>query len=575
MMQLTRGLDPKRALITFRSPIIHKHLPLVSATNPFYRSISNADIYTKAQIKYSCSLQDRWYLRRPFSSKSSQVSRKETSNIAKLEDCELICKVVNQTEWSDKIETELSSLNIKLSNYIVLSVLQNLKETPGKAFNFFKWVSTQTDFWHTTSTYNALFTILGQEQCIDQFSREFSRLLREMYDFDHVLSKKTYHKLLRTLLDNSTEDNSLEEHAVSLFINTVSMYEYEPCSLGWRMILHHLLLSGNPDMQLVDRLLFAVESWDEIVDKESYDAIHRCLTMASRFDAAEGIMMFREASGHAADNNTFGQLMFGLCKAGTVDEARGVLDRMKEVGCTPNFNTWNILIEGHCKAGQINQLLGYVEFMVLESGGNADCEGLDALVKTLCSHNRIEDAHIFLCKMASNEGLKAWALDTLEKLLQKMINAESLQDAFKLSDLIVRHGLPAIVKPFNNHFARCGAVEGSLDFLNKLTRNVPQYESLKLYNQMLHAFCKKGKKAEAQILFSSSPPHVQQNPYLLFKFRSRDTPSAAQKTRKTKIQNSVGKSAAHKTRKTKIQNLVGKSAAQKTRKTKIQNLVGK
>ncbi|GLJ08698.1 hypothetical protein SUGI_0093880 [Cryptomeria japonica] len=402
MMQLTRRLlDPKRALITFRLLNIEKHLPFIY-----------------------------------------QFARK---------------MVVNQTEWSDKIETELSSLNIKLSNYIVLSVLRNLKQTPETALNFFNWASTKTEFSHTSSTYNAVIRILGQKSCIDQFWS----IVAEMANEGHEIRNKTYREILGRFLDSN-----MVEDAVALFVLMMGSDKNKPSNLDCRIILHHLSSSGSPDIDLVYRVLETFENGNGKFNKETYDAVHRCLTMADRFDEAVGVMKTMEEAGFLPDNSTFSQLVFGLCKAGTLDEACRVLDAMKELGCTPNLKTWNILIDGHCKAGQIDQLLSYFELMV-ESGGSADGEVLDTLVKTLCSQNRIEDAHSFLCKMISNKGLKV-SRGTFKELLQKLVSAERLQDAIKLSDLMLKQGFPAIVDPFYNLFARCGTVEGAVDFLTKV-----------------------------------------------------------------------------------------------------------
>ncbi|GLJ08699.1 hypothetical protein SUGI_0093900 [Cryptomeria japonica] len=110
----------------------------------------------------------------------------------------------------------------------------------------------------------------------------------------------------------------MEEDAANLFICVLSNNENKLSILDCRMILHWLSDRRNPDWELIYRVLHAFEEYgDEKLNKETYDAVHRCLTIAGGFNDAVGAMNMMEEAG-------FSELVFGLCKAGTLVRACGV-----------------------------------------------------------------------------------------------------------------------------------------------------------------------------------------------------------------------------------------------------------
>ncbi|PON96743.1 Tetratricopeptide-like helical domain containing protein [Trema orientale] len=409
---------------------------------------------------------------------------------------EVVNVVVGQ-EWGEKVEKRLVELIVDLSDTFVIRVLKELRNYPSKAWSFFQWVGQSPGYEHNTVTYNGAARVLGGDDSI----REFWSVVEKMKGAGHELDIDNYIKISRTF-----RKKKMVEDAVKLY-EFMMDGPYKPSLQDCSMLLRSISASENPDLDLVFRVARKYESMGHTLSKAVYDGIHRSLTKAGSFDEAEKIVNVMRNAGYEPDNLTYSQLVFGLCKARRLEEACKVLVDMEEDGCTPDIKTWTILIQGYCAAGEVdNALICFAK--MIEKNCNADADLLDVLINGFLGQQKIEGAYSLLVEMVKKARLRPWQA-TYKSLIEKLLVARKLEEAFDLLRLMKKQNYPPYPDPFVPYISKFGTVEDAAEFLKALS--VKDYPSSSAYLHVFKSFFREGRYSEAKDLLFKCPHHIRKH----------------------------------------------------------------
>lgn len=424
-----------------------------------------------------------------------------------------VVKIILGSDWSEEVEKKLGDLKISFSDVGVMKILREVRGYPLRALKFFKWVEERSGFSHNAVTYNAMIRILGRDDCVE----DFWNMTKEMKGKGHEMDIDTYIKLLRQFLKWK-----MMKEAVELY-EFMMEGPYKPSIQDCIVLLRQISLSGNPDLDLVFRVVRNYEASGYSLSKGVYDGIHRSLTSVGKFDEADKILNTMKDAGFEPDNITYSQVVFGLCKAGRLDEACEILNEMEAGGCTPDLKTWTILIQGHCLAGEVDKALSCFTNM-MEKNCDPDADLLEVLVTGLCSKNRAGAAYTLVVEMVEKARLRPWQ-STYKNLIQKLLGEGKLEEALKLLNIMKNHNFPPFPDPFVHYISKFGTVEDAKEFFKALT--VKKFPTSTAYLHVFQSFLKEGRHSEAQDLLYKCPHHIRNHVDIVKLFSSTEVGSPA------------------------------------------------
>ncbi|KAK7291600.1 hypothetical protein RIF29_06874 [Crotalaria pallida] len=402
--------------------------------------------------------------------------------------------IISGSEWGDEVMNGLEKLKFQLSDNFVVRVLKELRNSPLKAYEFFRWVGKQSGFEQNTVTFNAIARVLARVESIE----EFWSVLEEMKSVGHELDIDTYIKISRRL-----EKYRMMEDAGKLYEFMMDS-SYKPSVQHCNLLLKSICASDMPNMDLVFRVAKKYESSGRTLTKAIYDGIHRSLTSAGEFDKAENTVKTMRNAGFEPDNITYSQLVFGLCKMRRLEEACKVLEEMESCGCNPDIKTWTILIQGYCAANEVDKAVLCLNNMI-EKGCNPDAAVLGILVDSFLSQMRVNEAYKLLVEMVSKCHTSPWH-GTYKKLIEELLGIRNLDEALELLCLTRKHKYTPFTEPVVRYISKFGTVEDAAKFLKAWSKGSPQSHSA--YVHVFKSFLKEGRVFEAKALLSKCRRHI-------------------------------------------------------------------
>ncbi|KAL4185802.1 hypothetical protein AMTRI_Chr10g7720 [Amborella trichopoda] len=392
--------------------------------------------------------------------------------------CTQILRIVNECDWSEEASKKLGSLDISLSDEMVVRILERLSASPIKALNFFRWVSQELSFKHGENTYNAVIVLLGREDYINKFWD----LVKEMKQEGYGIQMGTYAKLSRRF-----SKRKMINEAVDLYVYTMKSPN-KPSDHDFSMLLRTLALNIEQGLNLFPRAIKAFEDSGHSVSKSSVDGVLKALASIGKLSEADKILKAISASGLQAHVNFQNLVISVLCRAGDLEKASKIF-------------LW-----------------------VAEKQGKADAATLELLVNKYCDLKRAGDAFTFIKKVVENTGIKPWHT-TYKTLVEKLIGQNRIGDALKLLGLMKCHGFPPFTDPFFEYIPKSGTVDDAVGLFEAITvKNLP---STSVIIRMFEAFLKAGRFNVAHDLLSRSPGHIRNHADILNLFCAMKPQGAA------------------------------------------------
>ncbi|KAM7479849.1 hypothetical protein LguiA_028062 [Lonicera macranthoides] len=424
-----------------------------------------------------------------------------------------VVKIVNQSDWGHEVETKLGEMKILVSDDFVVRVLKELRGYPIKALWVFKWVGENCSYQLNAITYNAITRVLGRYDSIE----EFWSMVKKMQNAGHEMDLDTYIKISRRF-----QKRKMLKDAVELYEHMMDS-PYKPSIEDCSVLLRTIAANGNPDLDLVFRVVNKYEAEGNTLSKSVYDAIHRSLTSVGRFDEADKIMEAMREAGYEPDNITYSQIIFGLCKAGRLEEACKMMDVMEADGCIADIKTWTILIQGHCRANEVDKALFYFAKM-MEKNCDVDADLLDVLINGFVNQKRVAGAYKLLTEMVNNARLRPWQA-TYKSMIDKLLGERKLEEALELLRMMKKQNYPPFPEPFIQYISKNGTVEDALEFLKALS--IKEYPSLSAYQHVFNSFLEENRHSEAKDLLYMCPHHIRKHQAITSLFGSAESSIAA------------------------------------------------
>jgi len=414
--------------------------------------------------------------------------------------------IISVSKWGDGVNGELAKVKIQLSDNFVIRVLRELRNTPLKAYEFFRWVGRQSGYVHNTMTYNALARVLARTDSIEKFWS----VIEEMKSVGHELDIDTYLKISRML-----QKNRMMEDAVKLY-ELMMDSSYKPSVKDCNFLLKSISEGDKPNLDLVFRFSKKYESTEHALSKAIYDGIHRSLTNSGKLDEAENIVNRMRNAGHEPDNITYGQVIVGLCKMRRLEEACKVLEEMESCGCIPDNNTWTLLVQGHCAANEVDRALLCLHKMIAK-GCNLDAAVLGVLTDSFLGQKRIDDAYKLLVEVATKHGASP-SHSTYKKLIVNLLEIGKFDEALNLLCLTRKHKYTPIIEPFVQYISNVGSVEDAVKFLK--SKGSPR--SYLIYLRVFKSLLGKGRLSDANDLLSKIPSYISKSKEIRELFNSME-----------------------------------------------------
>ncbi|ESW27479.1 hypothetical protein PHAVU_003G205400 [Phaseolus vulgaris] len=417
-----------------------------------------------------------------------------------------VVDIISVSKWGDGVKGELAKVNIQLSDNFIIRVLRELRNTPLKAYEFFRWVGRQSGYEHNTITYNAFARVLARTDSIEKFWS----VIEEMKSVDHELDIDTYLKISRIL-----QRNRMMEDAVKLY-ELMMDSSYKPSVEDCCFLLNSISESDKPNLDLVFRVSKKYESTGHTLSKAIYDGIHRSLASSGKLDEAEDIVNRMRNAGHEPDNITYGQVIVGFCKMRRLEEACKVLEDMESCGCIPDTKTWTLLVQGYCVASEVDKALLCLHKMI-EKGCNLDATVLSVLTDSFLGQKRIDDAYKLLVKVVTKHGASP-SHGTYKKLIVNLLEIEKFEEALNLLCLTRKHKCTPILEPFVQYISNFGSVEDAVKFL----KSKGSSRSYLIYLRVFKSLLGKGRLSDAEDLLSKIPSYISKRKEILEFFNSME-----------------------------------------------------
>lgn len=407
-----------------------------------------------------------------------------------------ICKVVRSDIWGDDVERQLRDLNVTFSNDLVKFVVDKLGDEPKKALIFFRWAEESGFVKHDESSYNAMASVLGREDCIDRFWKVLDEMRSKGYEMEMETCVK--------VLGRFSERNMVKE--------AVDLYEFamacknKPSVNCCTFLLRKIVVSKQLDMRLFSKFVRVFRENGNVLTDAMLNSVLKALISVGRMGECNKILKAMEEGGFIASSNMKSKIAFRLSSAGKKDEANEFMDHMEASGSDVGDKMWVSLIKGHCVAGDLDKAADCFQKMVEKEGTSHAGYAIDLLVNTYCSKNRAIDACKFVHNCVREYDLKPWHT-TYKELIKNLLVQRGFKDALSLLCLMKDHGFPPFVDPFIKYVSKSGTSDDAIAFLKGMTSK--RFPSMSVVLCLFKAFFQARRHSEAQDLLSKCPRYIR------------------------------------------------------------------
>ncbi|OIT33538.1 PREDICTED: putative pentatricopeptide repeat-containing protein At5g06400, mitochondrial [Nicotiana attenuata] len=336
-----------------------------------------------------------------------------------------ICQILlSSTDWC-LIQEQLKNYNIQFTPEIVMEVLRNFRLQGCVALQFFSWVGKQTNYRHSTESYNMAIKIAGQGKDFTQMRNLFSDMRRN----GCLVTAHTW-----TIMIMQYGRTGLTDIAVRTFKEmkgsgckpTDSTYKAVITSLcqkkGRRIdeavkVFQEMIQVGcSPDKELIEAYLGCLCELGKLRDARScteslqklgfstpltYSLYIRALCRARRLEEALALVNEVDDEQHVLNQYVYGSLVHGLLQKGQLEEALARIESMKHVGIHPTVHVYTSLIVYFFKEKQIGKALEIFEEMK-----DLDCQPTivtySALIRGYMNMGKVSDAWSVFHQMKKN-----------------------------------------------------------------------------------------------------------------------------------------------------------------------------
>ncbi|XP_076947340.1 pentatricopeptide repeat-containing protein At2g13420, mitochondrial-like [Bidens hawaiensis] len=340
----------------------------------------------------------------------SSISEPETVPKPSLEpspDADLISQILIQHHNPyHTMESTLQLTGITLTQTLVTQTLIRLQNTPKIALPFFIYTKNQSNYTHSTYTYNLMIDILAK---VRQFDAAW-KLIIEMDQNGVNPNSDTFYVLIRRLVSAGLTRQAIRafEDMGCFVVNDGVDQDQQPID-NYYFLFDTLCKYGYP--KVATEVFNKWKNWRFEPDAKVYTMLINGWCQVNKMNMAERFFNEMVSNGIEPNVVTYNVVLNGMCRRSslhpdsrferTVKGAHKVFDEMLQRGIDPDVTSYSILLHVYSRAHKTDGTLEVLK-MMKEKGVQPSLASYTSVVKCLCSCGRMEHAYQVLDEMLLN-----------------------------------------------------------------------------------------------------------------------------------------------------------------------------
>lgn len=407
---------------------------------------------------------------------------------------------INPQKSLNFLETDYFRHNLTpVVAYGVVHRIVSKLNSPGLAFEFFRYSRQNLKLNHVESTFDILLRSLCQKGLHDS-----ARIVYECMRIDGFWPNSSVLCLLVSSVANADNFRTAEEiliaeaefciekrKRISSFVyndflsilvskdrideavlffreHILRLKSFEPDTCSFNIVVRGMCCDNKVEKAF--ELFDVMRNFDCCPDLVTYNTLINGLCRVGKIDRAEELLRkVKLQSGFAPNVVTYTTLICGHCKSGKLNGAVTILDEMSYNGIRPNLFTFNAIISGFSKKGDLTSARKMYERMVC-AGLNPDVITFTSLIDGYCRRGELALSMKLWNDM--NERKVTPNIFTFSILISALCKVNRLKEARELLDQL--KGREDIVpKPFvYNPVIDCYCKAGNVDEANAVVADM-------------------------------------------------------------------------------------------------------
>ncbi|CAA0836851.1 Pentatricopeptide repeat-containing protein [Striga hermonthica] len=291
------------------------------------------------------------------------------------------------------IDSALSRLNLRLSEPLVLDVLDYGKKDVLSCLKFFDWVGREPGFHHNRATFNAIFRIISK-----------AKMMNLMMDFLQTYMKQRYVHRIRyfCILVMGYSVAGKPETALHVY-GRMRFAGVDLDELAYHVLLNSLVDQGYFDVveTVVSEIMLRGYQ-----NKITHSIMVKSFCKQNALERGEEYLrnLARDDAKQLSDTSV-GIVVDALCKSDQFSKAALLVDDFQRMGVISLDHAYGVWIKDLVNAGKLDGALRVMKDKQVVQGFVPDVFHYNLLICRLLRENRIEEVYDLLVDMRENEML--------------------------------------------------------------------------------------------------------------------------------------------------------------------------
>ncbi|OAY81491.1 putative pentatricopeptide repeat-containing protein, mitochondrial [Ananas comosus] len=369
------------------------------------------------------------------------------------DDVREVCRILSSSEEWSSTQEQLARRMISFTPNMVDAILRRCQRHSRAALQFFSWIGKQTNYAHTTETYNMAIKLAGSAKDF----KHMRYLYQEMKRKGLSAAANTW-----TIMIAQYGQAGLTELALKTF-KEMKSEGYSPDGSTFKYLIVFLCGKKGRKIEEAMKIFQEMNQAGYMPDKETVGIYLSSLCESGKLVDARRTIISLCKRGFETQL-AYSMLIKSLCRAGRLEEALLSTSELAELGCRMDQYVYGSIIHAMLRGGRIDEALDKVEEMKM-TGVPVTTQVQTSLVVHFCKEKEIEKA-VETFKTMRETGCEPTVV-TYSALIRGFMNAGMVSDAWDI-------------------FWRM-----------KLKGPLPDFET---YSMFMTCLCKGGKSEDAPLL---------------------------------------------------------------------------
>ncbi|KAI3721600.1 hypothetical protein L2E82_32616 [Cichorium intybus] len=342
---------------------------------------------------------------------TTRIAGEHNPNPDKIRDA--ICKMMEDGEWSTRLQSSIRNLVPLFDHNLVSSVLNR---TPNRALEFFQWVEVY-GFKHDRETHYQMIEILCRDRRLEDAKQILLGMSKKGLDYDEDFFVLLIHGYAKTnrkwdIVKNCVKIFSkMEELGVPRTIKSynplleviISEKKYTMAEKFFNKMLsegviptkhtYTLMISGfcrASRLETANRYFEDMKSQNHLPDFTLYNTMINGYVLVKKMEDTERLLMEMKRLKIQPSLVTYNSMINGYTQVRKMEDAEKLLMEMKAQNVQPNLITYNTMINGYTLVEKMED----AQKLVVEMTGRniePDLVTYVTLIKGYVTVNRIDE----------------------------------------------------------------------------------------------------------------------------------------------------------------------------------------